>query len=262
MIKINSGEDIINLIKSLSYNGLDLKKIRSKMDRDDKEKAISDVMTCLISYMKVGNNPNKMNSTVVDKNVGNMALNVITNLGIMKRATDSETLTLPRIALAFLPSYLLLRKFSEDTLDFQIDVDLDVIYMDIAFCGVNSIWADDDYKEFYGRFNELIAPKERANKRKRGDDGDAQRRETDWQEVASNGYRNDSMIHGIMNGALKKVQKGKVTYDDVRTSIIKIFEKVESMNTSADDDQDMDDEEGAVPVEKPAATTRGSKSKK
>jgi hypothetical protein len=230
-LTLDTDDDILKVVDGLTYNGLDLNKIRKKILKKS-ESAVSlhdDVISMLLTYMMIGNNVRKLGEKITNKVIGDAVKIKLRAYEVKQKPVDSESITLPRIAIAFMPAYYLLRYLSESKLQKQTSSKIDVRFMDIVFCGVPEIFDKEGYKTYYSEFNKLIEKKD-----DRSEEDDPEPLNSDglteyqasWVEIALNGYKADVKVRAIMERVLK-ISKEEVSADKIRETIDEIMKTVE-----------------------------------
>jgi hypothetical protein len=193
---------LINMIDpALQYLGFSPRHSRKVFcDRDPSVTVLSrDLLLCFSAYSRIANNVAKLNKQRVDLDISRKVMGAINGMGIVKRATQKDHLTLPRIAIAFMPEYLLYRKFLVTGLQDQTDAQIDVVYKDIIFHGCSDISTKANYLQFHKEFSALIyKPKEETPLDDKGFLANYNR----WSKVTVKGYRNDTQIHAHMTAAI------------------------------------------------------------
>jgi len=222
-LTLDSDDDILKVVDGLTYNGLDLNKIRKKVliKSDSSVSLHDDVISMLLTYMMIGNNVRKLGEKITDKSVGEAVKVKLRAYEVKQRPVDSESVTLPRIAIAFMPAYYLLRYLSETKLQRQTSSKIEIRFMDIVFCGVPEIFDKEGYKTYYSEFSKLIEKRD-----SRSEDEDDEPLNSDglteyqasWVEIALNGYKADIKVKTIMEKVLK-LKRDEVDADKIRETI-------------------------------------------
>jgi hypothetical protein len=234
------------IVDGIVYNGLNLNAIRQKLADDDNRDGVIDlVMRGLIAYMRCGNNAEKLVKKVKNPKVGRDLIQNLKGLGIKKKTKDSADLSLPRLALAFLPALYLLRFRYEiqNKLQNQTSSSLAVRYKDLAFAGIPTFSENKDYLTFYDEFSALInKSKEEEKEEEEEDEGilgpaKPKKRKTDvavakakkihrpWMDVAKNGYVSDVKIHAIMDFALAVKKGEEIKINNIAEVVDKILDQ-------------------------------------
>lgn len=257
-IVLETDDDFYGMIDGLTYNGLDLNKIRKKIYSKDitVEESCDDVVCMLMAYMMIGNNTAKLTDKITSKSIGESIKLKLRSYDVRQRPSSSETLTLPRIAIAFLPAYFLLRSFAESKLQKQTSSTIDVRFMDVAFCGVPEIWNKEGYSLFYSEFNNLISDPEKnvedddqimLNSHSLTED------QMSWVEIAANGYKTDVKVKLIMERVMN------INLENINSALIK--KTVEDIFATILDEQLETEEVLKGSAEKMPSNKRSKKSK-
>jgi hypothetical protein len=193
---------LINIIDpAIKYLGFNPKIIRSVfIGRSATDEIIArDLILCFAAYAHIANNITKLNTKRINVDISKRVMEAIQAMGVMKKATQKDHLTLPRIAIAFMPEYLIYRRFMTIGLQNQTESTINVVFKDIIFHGCETISSKAGYQEFHKEFSALIyKPKEET------DISDAKflANYNRWSKVTKSGYRNDIWIHPRMTMAL------------------------------------------------------------
>jgi len=228
-INIKTTLDISNLLEELSYDGYDPIKLRSKFNNSDE--SIKDIIICLSAYSKVGNNSNKLTNKVKDKNTGKKVLNTLKKLDVKNSAESSDSLTLPRIASAFMPVYFLFRILLNKNLGANDHTNTEIA--DICFCGYKEIYNYKGYKEFYDEFSrsisnldhELRSARETKKQSLAEIRADIIKEHNDnqirWLKIIRTGFINDSKVMKLMEGLFTLYKKNELrpNLDDLKVLI-------------------------------------------
>jgi hypothetical protein len=248
-------KNLDEIFDALTYNGFSIDDVRKNVivESDGSFRTIEEVrnfiIVSLISLAKAGNNLSKLTSKVKDKQVGLEVKKKIKEFGIKVKAKDPGTITLPRMAIAFLPTYILIRKKFKEHLQRQTASTLNIVYCDISLCGVEEIWNKTGYQDFYHSFSKLIGKKKKKDdddddddsddddsdseddepakkKRKKNNskaekkkDGKQKKKNMGWVNIAQAGFAAD--LQSIKDYTVKvvKSKKTKITMDMIRDSI-------------------------------------------
>lgn len=224
-------EEIIKVFDDLTYNGFDMMGVRkqfgkSKDGKDiDVDIMVNNIIMCLISLAKAGNNLDRLTNKVKVAETGKKIKVQLKRIGVKTKALMSTDITLPRTGIAFMAAYIHIRRISKLKLQSQVNCGLPVEFMDLSFCGVNEISVKREYQQFYLRFNQLI--------KKNDEDSDDEEHERNvkrtkrdarplfndlpWVKVATTGFENDNDL--IKNDVKAAVIKEKSEMNDVKLSI-------------------------------------------
>jgi hypothetical protein len=197
--------EMITLISDATvYEGFSPTKVRSNFigSHPDVKNYTQNLSMIFIAYARIGNNIGKLNQKRVDPVKATELMRAVEALGMKKKAIKSDTLTLPRMAIAFMPEYLVFRKNLMKDLQIQADTTLNVVYQDVAFAGCDQISSMVGYTEFYDQFSRLIT----NNGKGVAADDKAEKNhiaaQAGWRKVATTGYRQDSLVGSRMVTAM------------------------------------------------------------
>lgn len=204
-MELDNEDAVRKFLDEISYNGFNLTEIRDAIIKEhDNVQIVRNVMLCFAAYSKVGNNMNKLSLNVKSQASGNNAMVALRSLGIKKKAEQSNDLTLPRVAIAFLPAYLAFRRLYADKFQDQTSSKVSVVFKDIVFAGVEVIWNMQGYQDFYEQFNDLINSDQAEKSTKRARTSSKQNRnDIDWREIAKTGYESDYISKRLMRNVLR-----------------------------------------------------------
>jgi len=201
----DTAESILLLIctidPAIKYLGFDAKKVRKEFlsKRIDNNVAARDLIVIFAGYAHVGNNASKLNTKRVDVNISRGVMQKLTEMNVLKKATKAEDMTLARAGIAFMPEYLLYRRFLTEGLQDQTDSEIEAVYKDICFYGCSQIRNKTGYETFHKEFSTYIYnPKEETAL----DDKKFLLSYNKWNKVAIKGYKTDQIIDGKMTAAL------------------------------------------------------------
>lgn len=198
-----------SLSDSLSYNGLDTVAVRKMyLDRGGTKE---DLIKLLVAYISIGNNHQNLLEKTKKPDVGRSILNIIKKYGISERVTgkDASILTLPRLATAFAPILIKIRKemIKRNLIKQQVDTITPLKYQDLS---LNLIPESHDYVL---KFSILI-----SNKDRRGIKNDMSEDEI----IKSAQYYNNLAVEGLKRDSILSEVLSKDDPDD--ESLMKLFE--------------------------------------
>jgi hypothetical protein len=205
VIEGETSEKIIALIRiidpALKYLGFSPRYTRKTLlsKSDNIKVSARDLILCFAGYAHIANNVTKLNSKRVDVGISQKVMKAITSMGVVKRAIRKDHLTLPRLAIAFMPEYLIFRKFLTNDLQDQTEAAIDTKLKDLAFYGCDAIRNIVGYTDFHKEFSALIY---KPGTEISLDDKSFLTNYNRWNKVQSKGYSKDTQIHGIMEAAL------------------------------------------------------------
>lgn len=197
-------DDVINMIqlmgKATEYEGFSAEKIRLKMINNAKTSFVlyKTLGIAFVAYARVGNNVGKLAKKRTDIKMSLELVNSISEMGVVMKADKSDSLTLPRLAIAFMPEYLAFRKSGLIRLESQTGVTLDVEYQDLCFAGCDSINNKKGYPDYYDDFSRKIS---NGGKGVVDDEKEEKKFKVDlkkWKDVSEKGYRNDPKVMNRM----------------------------------------------------------------
>jgi len=202
-----SDNEILTMITvmdaSTKYAGFSPRFMRSEFLRrhNDPNVAAKNLFLSFNAYSRIGNNPSKLGHKRIEMVNSKALATHLTSNGIAIRAKDVDTLTLPRLAIAFMPQYLLFRKFCVSQLQDQTSSKLNVVYKDVAFNGCPLINTMPEYDSFNTEFSSYIY--------KKGVEVDIKDEKflksiERWRKIASKGYAEDKEIHTMMDEAVTR----------------------------------------------------------
>jgi hypothetical protein len=163
--------------------------------------AVRNLMFCFSAYAYIGNNIAKLQHKRVDVDISKRLMQAVETMGVAKQGQNNDTLTLPRLAIAFMPEYLIYRKVIARDLQDQTESTLAVVYKDIVFYGCKEIRDLAGYADFHKEFSSFIM---HGQKKEIADMTDAKVKSTyeRWNKVSVNGYKADAQIHTRMATAI------------------------------------------------------------
>lgn len=170
------------------------------------ETCVKNVAYSLLAYAYVGANLEKLDDRRISDKVGNQLKKKLVNFGVQRKKTSKSTLTLPRIAICYLPAYLALRCTRRNNLQNQTTSTIDVVYKDPVFIAVPEIANMEGYDTFYEEFSKVLeipsSNESEAEKAKR-----EMRKNVDWKKISQEGYRQDSLNQKFMHTVLSDIQR-------------------------------------------------------
>jgi len=175
------------------YEGFDAKSIRKNFITKcgGREKFVDMLMRSLLIYIKIGNNSSKLNIKRKDIDLSKKLLASVNVLNIQQRATSKDTLTFPRIGLAFMNELFVVRNnFVEEVVE-HVEDSCSKVYQDVAFAGCPTFKNEPGYMKFYSEFSGTISnggkgyPDTEAGRKERDADGKR------WLKTATDGYKKD-----------------------------------------------------------------------
>jgi len=205
--------------EALVYDGFNPEKCRAKLYNDNaktlprSKKVVEIVIRGLIAYLHVGSNINKIDGKVMNKITASALKKYLSDNNIKIKASSSDDLTLPRLAICFMGPYLLIRHVKKAKLQSQTKSTIDVTYRDLVFAGDSSIFQMAGYKEYYDEFSKTISPPKK--KKKPNEDELEEKVKTDWVSIAQIGYSTDVFQHRYMKHAKSMMANPMTSMKDV-----------------------------------------------
>lgn len=190
-------EEIKETEAACVYDGFNTEKIRKKFisNFNDAETYAKSLIDCFIGYAHTAKNYDKLHK----KRAGSeQAVRLYRKIAAMNVKINGEltndSLTLPRIAIAFMPEYLLWRRVLAKKLTSHTDK-ISVDYQDIAFSGCEIISSLTGYAEFNLSYSSKIKHTV-GEKGKRSYGADVNNEEfkkevESWTEISKRGYVNE-----------------------------------------------------------------------
>lgn len=194
-------EGILTLIETvvpaIAYDGFNPKHIRSIFisKHNDQKVVAKNLLLVFAAYAFIGNNITKLTVRRVDAAIGDTLMKMVTSLGVKKVDRSKNGLTLPRLAIAFMPEYLAFRRFISKELQNQTSSSVSVEFKDIAFYGCDQVRNKGGYLEFHKEFSSYIY---KQGKDVSLEDPGFLKNYARWNKVAIQGYQKDTTIHQRM----------------------------------------------------------------
>jgi len=206
-------ERVIDMMRiydmATDYEGFDAKSIRKNFITKcgNREKFVDMLMKSLLIYIKIGNNSSKLNVKRKDIDLSKKLLASVNVLNIQQRATSKDTLTFPRIGLAFMNELFVVRNnFVEEVVEHVADC-CDKVYQDVAFAGCPTFKNVAGYMKFYSEFSGTISnggkgyPDTETGRKERDADGKR------WLKTATDGYKKDKQTSDRLTETLSVKSK-------------------------------------------------------
>jgi hypothetical protein len=219
-MNVETVEEISELIhhveNSLKYAGFSPSDVRKKFatNYSNSVSCARDLCVVFSAYTNVGNRVSKIDSKRSNMGISKKVKQLIVKLKIVQKTDKKDGLTLPRLAISFMPAYLIYRKFISSKVPY---------YEDLCFFGCESIREIDGYSEYHRKFSRLIYKGGKATK---GDEKTESEFESDykrWKSIIITGYDQDTSIHRTMKEALKTKDLNSV---EAFNEIVSIIEKI------------------------------------
>jgi hypothetical protein len=193
-------DNLILLQDAVKYDGFSPKKLRANFIGNKNNDTIArDLIMCFTAYSSIGNNVNKLQSKRHDLELSRSLVTSLNTLGVKYRTSESNGFTLPRIAISFMPEYVIYRKFFAKDLQNQTSSNLEIPYKDIIFYGCDQIRNMTNYNIFHKEFSAMIMKKGITVDM---NDDKIKAIYDRWNNVSIAGYQSDTGIHANMVHAL------------------------------------------------------------
>jgi len=214
------------LQSDVAYEGFSLKKMRrnffektaGKYSVSEDFVSMKALINCFTAYAAIGNNVAKLKHKRTDTTASQALMTTVSSYKVESKASSKDSLTLPRIAIAFMPQYYLYRKFILKEAQNQTSSVIEVVFKDQAFAGCQKISSLGGYQEYYEEFSQMIS-KENVGKpdaKKQKLDTDAiKERNNKWMAISKAGFDSDREIHDLMNTALNSVNTREDAYNHI-----------------------------------------------
>jgi hypothetical protein len=214
---------INKVLPAIVYDGFNPAKVRRAfIARNANVDIITrDLLLAFSAYAFIGNNVGKLAIKRVDVDIGKELMDAVGNMGIKKADKTSAGLTLPRLAIAFMPEYLIFRKFMAKNLQSQTESNIAVAYKDIVFYGCQGVRDLTGYGEFHKEFSAYIYSRTEDT-----DQTDAKFLKTyeRWNKIVRKGYLNDNVIHNRMTNAIATTSMTeRAVFDYVKNAITGVY---------------------------------------
>jgi len=162
----NAGHFIKFVNSATEYDGFNPKLMLKNLFKgatSEKEKATIIVMV-LTAYIRIGNNMQKLSTKRVDQKISREMMQFLSGIGVKRAASNSDGITLARIAIAMPGELLVMRRVLREDLQRQVESTLDVVFQDLAFQGVPEISTMAGYEKYAIDFSSLIYRKKNSSK--------------------------------------------------------------------------------------------------
>jgi hypothetical protein len=193
---------LLEIQEAIVYDGFNPGKVRAAFIEglEDDEAAVK-LTKAFMAYAFIGNNANKLMKKRVDVTISTQLMEELSTFDIVKKAKYNYSATLPRLAISFMPEYLLYRKYIAVELQIQTEFTLSVHFLDIVFYGCPTIRKMPFYDNFHQEFSRLIYDLP-SQKDKAIDEVKFAKDYARWNKVSANGFKADSKLAGRMEAAL------------------------------------------------------------
>ena len=193
--------DLIKLLdKNIAYEGFNPSITRNefykKFSAQGKDIFTRELSVILLSYCHIGNNSSKLSKKRVDLSWAKKVLDRIDTLNIVKKGETKTSLTLPRIAISFMPELLAIRAHLAVNLQKQTTSGIDLMYQDLSFSGCTLINKISGYEAFNKEMSAMI-----FDMKKETDVTDVAflKNYKRWNKISEKGYQNDAVMNTRMS---------------------------------------------------------------
>jgi hypothetical protein len=189
------------LIPAIKYEGFNPAITRRIFlePRPSADEAVRDLILCFSAYSHIGNAIGKLVVRRVDVVIGKRLMEAVGSMGVMKSDRTKKGMTLPRLAIAFMPEYLIFRKFLGGQLQSQTESSINTQYKDLSFYGCPGIREMEGYREYHKEFSSYIYD---SGQETELDDPTFLKTYKRWNRVSVIGYNSDSGVHDRMRNAI------------------------------------------------------------
>jgi len=167
---VTAVSDDVKLIKDISnaldYDGFNVAKVRSKAIEI---MSYGTILTLLVAYIKTGNSLAKkvQAGKLVDKGVAASVLEIMKKCGVVQKATSAESITLPRLAIAFAALVIVIRE--QLKLPPRVETSTPLAFQDLCLNGYVNIDKISVSQDFIEKFSWILAQAlNKANQSKKG----------------------------------------------------------------------------------------------
>lgn len=203
--------DVTNIIKSVitldhatKYSGFSAKKVRMNFINScpSANEYARDLILLLMGFVRIANNVGKIQKKRENSKQAKKIQDLYSDKKFKTKAMTAEELTLPRLAIAFMPELLMVRTFLITDIQNQFETGLETRFADLQLAGSADIYSRPGYADFYKQMSAAIhkvAGKQNARSAtdKYGvDPNDAKFQENlkRWLKVAQDGFSKDQAI--------------------------------------------------------------------
>jgi hypothetical protein len=203
---------ILELIRirddSLKYLGFDPRATRKRfLERNaDMSENTMELITVFSAYAHIGNNITKLSNKRVDIKVSKEVASLVNRMGVQKKAEKSDSFTLPRLAIAFMPEYLIYRMYLTMGLQNLTTSTVPLEFKDLAFAGCSEIHGMPGYDLFWKEYSSLIVD---PGNETDVEDKDFLSKLSKWKNVATTGYLGDTDIHDNVRHAMVRIPSSR-----------------------------------------------------
>jgi hypothetical protein len=201
LLKSDKIEDIMKLVDTIdpamAYQGFQPSLIRERfmLRNDTDEVVLRELIIIFSAYAHAGNNLRKLGSKRKSIKITSLVIKAISDMQIKKTAMKQDDITMPRLAVSFMPEYLAYRKFIAEGLQNQTSSNIAIEYKDTIFGGCPSINSLNGFADFHKEMSSyLYKPKDEISL----DDKDFLKNFNRWNKIITAGYLQDTPIHARM----------------------------------------------------------------
>jgi hypothetical protein len=219
----SSIESILEMVHfvdyDLEYMGFSPKKTREAFVSgiEDDVKIAKKLMLVFTAYAAIGNNSGNLAKKRVNIDVGTKINTLIVAMRIGRKTSESSGFTLARLAIAFMPEYLMYRRYVVKKLTDQAVGTISAEYKDLCFYGCSRIREMSGYKDYHKNFSALIY---KPGVTIELDDKEFLSSLKKFAGVSEKGFVSDEAIHKRMDDAISMVQSdGKNALNWIISSI-------------------------------------------
>jgi len=188
------------MCKQTAYEGFSPEITRNQFYQIFKDGSSTNFCRALIlvfvAYCGVKNNIGKLGLKRMNLEWSKKLYDSMEEFGIKKKADSKETLTLPRLAISFMPELLAYRKYLGSELQHQTESSINVAYQDLAFCGCPSINGLPGYDIYHKEMSSYIY---KPGEETALDDKKFLASLARWSKVSKTGYKKDFPLIERMN---------------------------------------------------------------
>lgn len=151
-------KSIIILDHATKYVGFSAKKIRQTfLDSCTSPNSYTrDLVLLLMGFVRISNNIGKIQKKRENIVQAKKIQELYSDKKIKMRASAADEITLPRLAIAFMPELLMVRTHLVSDLQNQFETGLEVRFADIQFAGSPDIYGRAGYAEFHRQMSAAI----------------------------------------------------------------------------------------------------------
>lgn len=183
----------IQLISDLTYEGYNSAAVRAKLRANV---TWGDALALLGVYSRVGNAADKrLGGKIKVRSAAVTARQLLSKCAIRPKASDSDSLTLPRVAQTLAPMLLALRKqaLTQNLLEVRVATSSPLEYQDVAFNGLY-----DQAADYCVQFGRVLGRAALAGTNKDFDEKACDARNENFRTIAKNGLlRDEDLRRGL-----------------------------------------------------------------